>query len=176
MKKNILFLLTLSLTVWMFGCGEVKSDSNITTSSDTAVSSVSVEEINETQSTTVSIEEKVEEASETTAAESEESVIDSESEIKEQVVLSNNIEDYTIEDIDVFIGNVVEETEYYYGPSEAFDIYKDKSGGMDMGHLMPGYQAIVYGQCEETGWWRLDLGRSGEYPVVFVPERCIERP
>lgn len=87
--------------------------------------------------------------------------------------LSNNIEDYTVEKFESYIGIVVKETEYYYGPSEAFDIYKDIVGDRDMGHPLVGQGAIVYGQCKETGWWLLDLGRSGSYPDVYVPEDCI---
>jgi len=50
------------------------------------------------------------------------------------------------------------------------------SDGIDMGHPMPGYGIIVYGKCTENGWYRIDLGRSGYYPVLYVPEDCVEMP
>lgn len=86
---------------------------------------------------------------------------------------SNNIDDYTINDVEFFIGNVLVETPYYLGPSTAFDTYEDVASSE---HLVPGSQVMVYGQCQETGWWRVDLGRSGSYPVLYVPMDSVEMP
>lgn len=123
------------------------------------------------------VSEEVETPAEVETSEEAEAPAEAEEVLEDtNVILSDNIDDYTIVDVDVEIANVIKETEYYYGPSEAFETYTDISGGVDMGHPMPGNILIIYGKCVETGWWRIDLGRSGDYPVLYVPEDCVEMP
>lgn len=163
MRKILTIILLLSLTAAIAGCGNEAS--SISSSVSTVASTPAL---------------STEASAETTVSSTESSDLQQadapEEEPAQTPSLSNDINDYTIEDIPVFIGDVLIETDYYYGPSEAFDIYKDVIDGHDMGHPTPGLQAIVYGKCKETGWWRLDLGRSGDYPIVFVPEECIKAP
>lgn len=190
MKKIILIAIVISLMVFLAGCSEtgneaydaVKDKGTVTVSQSTSADESNITAPIETEKKEDIIEDTKFDEQETTdvklneISSEEQSEEDVQEEETQTIELSSNIEDYTIEDIEVFIGDVVKESEYYYGPSEAFEIYKDIVGEYDWGHPVVGCQAIVYGRCVETGWWRLDLGRSGDYPVVYVPGDCVVMP
>lgn len=86
-----------------------------------------------------------------------------------KLVSTDNISDYTIVDFDSVVTRFVKDTVYYLGPDKTFETYHDISG-----EPLKGTGAIVYGKCKETGWWKVDFGRSGSYPVVYVPADTID--